>query len=561
MPRVATLIKRGAIDRVIRKNIKKLRKPGALTARPGYKITGGWITDKPAIVVTVEKKRKNLAPREMLPAEIDGVAVDVREATGVQRLRESDPDAFSLAAAHMRNEYREPQWPDERSVKTGERVSKGEGETKLRTLVASAAKKPQIPYAPPDNAPLDPVTLITTITACASPDDGYGLLSDFLAGIDTRLTVAMYDFTSGDILSEVEAAIGSSLPFRMVLDHPPLDDTANQTDEQTRAALLAADPQAQINWALTQSDPVATEWIFPTAYHIKVAVRDGESFWLSSGNFNVSNEPNFAAGDPKRGSLDTSDRDWHVVVDDPDLAALFEAYIENDFDAASSGQSAGDEALHKRIRSALTKLSSAQRKSAPPRSKSSHADAPPSTLGDRTTFQNVELTIQPVLTPDKGDEHATIYVDKVLALIQSAQTSLYIQTQYIHPSAAAGDGDFMLLIEAVSDAYKRGLDVRIICSQYENTAQWLEKIKPYELDRILRIQERVHNKGIVVDSSAVLVSSQNWSADGVLRNRDAGLILYNADIAEYFERIFIDDWTNRANQKLANVSVTGSKRA
>jgi phosphatidylserine/phosphatidylglycerophosphate/cardiolipin synthase-like enzyme len=209
----------------------------------------------------------------------------------------------------------------------------------------------------------------------------------------------------------------------------------------------------------------------------------------------------------------------------------------------------------------LTKLAAAQRKSAPPRSKSPHVDAPPSTLGDRTTFQDIELTIQPVLTPDKGEEHATIYVDKVLDLIQSAQSNLYIQTQYIHPSAAAGDADFMLLVEAVSDAYKRGLDVRIICSQYENTAQWLEKIKPYELDQIIRIQERVHNKGIIVDSSAVLVSSQNWSADGVLRNRDAGLILYSADIAEYFERIFIDDWTNRANQKLANVSATGSKRA
>jgi phosphatidylserine/phosphatidylglycerophosphate/cardiolipin synthase-like enzyme len=72
------------------------------------------------------------------------------------------------------------------------------------------------------------------------------------------------------------------------------------------------------------------------------------------------------------------------------------------------------------------------------------------------------------------------------------------------------------------------------------------------LDQILRIQQRVHNKGIVVDSAVVLVSSQNWSADGVLRNRDAGLILSNAEIAEYFERIFIDDWTQRANQKLVS---------
>ena len=32
-------------------------------------------------------------------------------------------------------------------------------------------------------------------------------------------------------------------------------------------------------------------WIFRTAYHIKVAVRDHSTFWLSSGNWNNSNQP------------------------------------------------------------------------------------------------------------------------------------------------------------------------------------------------------------------------------------------------------------------------------
>ncbi|HEY1428877.1 MAG TPA: phospholipase D-like domain-containing protein, partial [Candidatus Tumulicola sp.] len=63
------------------------------------------------------------------------------------------------------------------------------------------------------------------------------------------------------------------------------------------------------------------------------------------------------------------------------------------------------------------------------------------------------------------------------------------------------------------------------------------------------------NKGIIVDSSAVLVSSQNWSAAGCLRNRDAGLILHNAEIAQYFEAIFLDDWTKRADQKLVDSTV------
>jgi len=41
------------IDRVIRQRWRELCKLGVLAVRLGYKFTGGWITDKPAIVVTV----------------------------------------------------------------------------------------------------------------------------------------------------------------------------------------------------------------------------------------------------------------------------------------------------------------------------------------------------------------------------------------------------------------------------------------------------------------------------------------------------------------------------
>jgi len=40
-----TPINRGAINRVILGHIAALRKRGVYTVRPGYKFTGGWITD------------------------------------------------------------------------------------------------------------------------------------------------------------------------------------------------------------------------------------------------------------------------------------------------------------------------------------------------------------------------------------------------------------------------------------------------------------------------------------------------------------------------------------
>ena len=94
---------------------------------------------------------------------------------------------------------------------------------------------------------------------------------------------------------------------------------------------------------------------------------------------------------------------------------------------------------------------------------------------------------------------------------------------------------------------RRKVDVRLICSQYENTPQYVELMHEAGLSSVLRVQDRVHNKGIVVDSKTVLVSSQNWSSAGVLQNRDAGVIIAHPGIAQYFEANFLQDWEDRAD--------------
>jgi phosphatidylserine/phosphatidylglycerophosphate/cardiolipin synthase-like enzyme len=65
-----------------------------------------------------------------------------------------------------------------------------------------------------------------------------------------------------------------------------------------------------------------------------------------------------------------------------------------------------------------------------------------------------------------------------------------------------------------------------------------------------KIQNNVHNKGIVVDTKKVLVSSQNWSSAGVLDNRDAGVIVECGPVAAYFEKIFLHDWNTLSEHKL-----------
>ena len=51
-----------------------------------------------------------------------------------------------------------------------------------------------------------------------------------------------------------------------------------------------------------------------------------------------------------------------------------------------------------------------------------------------------------------------------------------------------------------------------------------------------------HNKMVIIDGAAVLVSSQNWSDFAVTENREAGLWIPHGDVAQYFQAIFDVDW-------------------
>jgi hypothetical protein len=59
-------------------------------------------------------------------------------------------------------------------------------------------------------------------------------------------------------------------------------------------------------------------------------VRDSDTVWLSSGNPNNSNRPEIdPIGNPQPNYQETakqSDRDWHEVIQSPELAKTFEAY-------------------------------------------------------------------------------------------------------------------------------------------------------------------------------------------------------------------------------------------
>jgi hypothetical protein len=522
-----------AIDQVIRQNESKWQKPGVLFVRPGYKSVKGQIKDIPAIVVTVEDKRKGVSARDRVPAKIGPYPTDVRQASPMHLLRASNPDLWAKVADAAPPAEQRPIFPFERNAS---------GALEEPILAAAAAKvaaskppKNKINYTAPAGVPLNAVTDTIKITCHASPDAGWPTLQTFLQGTEHGLTVAMYEFTAPHIVTNF---LANAKKLSLVLDDAPDPTKREQTDDDTHGQLQKGLGKAlTFAWALEGGDPHAAAQIFPRAYHIKVIVRDGKAFWLSSGNLNTSNQPNINPIQnlpAAKAALPNSDRDWHVIIENPQLAGIFESYIENDLSIASKNQlpDGGQEAV---VASALA----ARSLPPPPKSKIPVKFFPPHSI-------TAKMTIEPVLTPDN-------YADKIIPLIRNTKTRFWMQTQYINlpktiPSLTTETGKDDSILEALVSAIKElidaGKDVRLILSNNESQDK-RELLRQHGItDQFVKIQNRVHNKGMLIDSSIAVVGSQNWSPEGVRSNRDASVIIHNADAAKYWEQIFDHDWQN-----------------
>jgi len=525
------------IDSAIRQHIDRLSKPGVVSVRPGLRISKGKLTTDPAIVVNVRKKMRNLPPEEMLPRQVEGIPIDVRPVSPQEALRASDPEGFAQTLADVPRgnvpvELQTANFPLERNLKgqlIAPQVDKAVARIRPRRPgepKAGVAKGPTYQKLPPTT--FAAITGNFTVTCFASPDAGWPTLRPFLEGVQQKLTVGMYEFTAPHIVDTVSKTMADKT-LNLVLDDPDYDTTMReQTNDDTYQRLAAAVGKGlSFAWAAEGSDQHNSIHLFPAAYHIKVAVADGQAFFLSSGNFNSTNQPDFdpfnaaTPGDAHQARV--CDRDWHVIVQHPGLSTVFEDLIQRDLEQALPGQQSAAKPILKGTGNApgraFTKFYPAKQFTGP-------------------------MTIQPALTPDN-------FVDVILPLIQSAKKRFWMQTQYIKPSSRFQD-DLDLpvaqrsilerLIDAVRVLITNKVDVRIIVDSRvtSSTIEQLQQVGGIGC-QILR-QAHVHNKGMIVDDDTVVIGSQNWSTEGVDSNRDASVVITNPDIAAYWAEIFENDW-------------------
>ncbi|MDP6870301.1 MAG: lamin tail domain-containing protein [Candidatus Poseidoniaceae archaeon] len=248
--------------------------------------------------------------------------------------------------------------------------------------------------------------------------------------------------------------------------------------------------------------------------HSKIAVIDSESVWISSGNWKESSMPNDGIGN----------RDWGIIVDSSDLASIvLERMV---FDEDPSQLHVEDSTYPQ-----------------PEFDSYSHPESYIST----PTAQTITGAVSGELLTCPDD-----CMQGLSDLIESANSEILLSLQYFEMDWYWGWQENPLL-DSLEAAAARGVSIRLVINQHyvnENPdiREAVNELNDWngDVEAILMSENetvtKLHNKGVIIDSESVLISSINWGDNSILRNREMGLIIHSSEITTVFEESFWEDW-------------------
>lgn len=346
-----------------------------------------------------------------------------------------------------------------------------------------------------------------TATLFVSPDCSYEVLSDAVASAQESIDVNVYEFTHPGIAEILAGAADRGVDVSVLIEGGPVGGISA---EGKGVARMLAGHGVTVMMMETAGDAHA-RYRFD---HAKYMVVDGRGVLVTSENFKESGIPD--AGEK-------GNRGWGAWVEDAGVAGYFAGVYQTD--------STGGDIVP-----------------AP-----QGGDLEETGGGDyEVRFSPVTVhgaRVTPVLAPDTSD--------LVRQMIAGAEERVLIEQAYITNSTGGGPNRY--LVEAIN-ASRRGVQVQVLLDSAwfnvedeednDEMAAWINEFARREglplearcIDLGAADLEKVHTKGVVVDTKSVLVSSINWNDNSPDFNREAGVIIEHPEAAAYFARTFAADW-------------------
>jgi cardiolipin synthase len=353
------------------------------------------------------------------------------------------------------------------------------------------------------DTPASTYTGPATVTCFSSPDSSFGVITDLLQNTENEMQIMVYALTNWFLIEEIHNALTRNVNMEITIivswkwaSYPERDLTYGAFYN------LSLNPAFGTNLQLYFSEDTDLEFT-----HAKYMIFDQEVVVVESANWAKSGIPPASSA---------GNREWGVVIEQPDVVSYFHDSFMHDLllDNVEPYDSDSED-----VEDFSTNIDTGS------------YPAPFSSQ----TFSG-SMSIQCVLSPDND-------VAAITALIGSAISTLLVQQMYSKMEWDGGANEFN---DAIIAAAARGVDCKVML---DNRSSGMQEVAEMFLANGVDVRFSnqsyfgwTHNKGVIVDGQKVLVSSINWSYESTHENRETGVIITYAQIANYFTQIFNWDW-------------------
>jgi cardiolipin synthase len=399
------------------------------------------------------------------------------------------------------------------------------------------------------------------------PDSNFDLLLKTLDSAQKKLLINIYQFENSVIADHLIARIKSGVTVEILLETEPC--CTRRMGEEGKAVLrkihsaMKASGNKNHKIFLMGSKLVASQTPFKRRFtynHAKYLIADNHLVHMSSENFTET-------GHPVPGLI--GNRGWDIAIENNSLVQKMNALFTEDTDLSFK-----DVLLIKPEKDGLPAWANYSPTQETPAAAT--AQTPAQRKNQNIKFETGNISqAELIVAPDSIADMKT-FMDR-------ANNTLNIQFMSL-PSTWGRQSTLRInpIVEKAIEAASRGVKVRVLLNDErvfvdtsadpqvakgnEKTAALLERIaecKKIDIAaKIIDIEATgiryIHNKGILVDSDQVLVSSINGTENSVKNNRETALAITSTDTSAYFTKIFDYDW-NLTSQSYSDSKINIAK--
>ncbi|MDY6930335.1 MAG: phospholipase D-like domain-containing protein [Halobacteriota archaeon] len=370
---------------------------------------------------------------------------------------------------------------------------------------------------PRSDFPVETFQFEGDVTLFVSPDCSYKEVSEAIDRAELSIDICVYEFNNQEIMEVIKRAIGRGVDVRILMEGSPV---GGMDDEELYIASEIEKAGGKVSF-MQGSDGAIERYRY---LHAKYMVIDNKSTLIISENFKYTGIP--ISGSP-------GNRGWGILINDTNVSSYFSLLFETDYNGRD--------------------IVPAEEFNGMVQEKKIQDEWHDPIFGSKVV--QGYFTVVPVVAPDTATKNETI-----LGLLNSAKESVYIEQLYVSKNWGEEPNWYL---EAAIDAARRGCEVKILMdgswynvASNSETESYISKIAEEErLDIEVRLRRddsyisKIHTKGMIVDGEKTLISSINWNKGSPVNNREAGVIVINRDVGEYFSEVFFYDWDLRREEK------------